>query len=132
MGGEKNLDTLLRKLQPVLNQGVYVFCSLKEPDLELIEKSICHFKEEEGTTLILKKEYADIEALSYTFEASWLTLQVHSALDAVGMTAAFSSALTNHGVSCNVIAGYHHDHLFVPVNETERAMQVLRTLSKGQ
>ncbi|MNG35746.1 hypothetical protein D3C84_1225580 [compost metagenome] len=61
--------------------------------------------------------------------AAWITLQVHSSLAAVGLTAAFASALGQANISCNVIAGYHHDHLFVAQADAERALAVLRQLA---
>ena len=67
--------------------------------------------------------------MDYSFVASWITLTVHSSLEAVGLTAAFSNALAGAGISCNVIAAYHHDHIFVPVHSTEKAMAALQSLS---
>ena len=71
------------------------------------------FKEEEGYTIILKKEMADSLNLEYSFVAAWITLTVYSSLEAVGLTAAFTKALSDEGISCNIVAGYYHDHLFV-------------------
>jgi hypothetical protein len=66
---------------------------------------------------------------SFDYVAAWITLNVHSALEAVGLTAAFATALGQAGISCNVIAGYYHDHLFVGQADAERAMHVLRDLA---
>ena len=86
--------------------------------------------EAEGTTLGLPRERADELGLTYAFVASWITLRVHSALDAVGLTAAFAAALTDEGISANVVAGYFHDHLFVPEDRRDDAMRALRDLAK--
>jgi hypothetical protein len=67
--------------------------------------------------------------LEYHFTAAWITLRVHSALDAVGLTAAVSLALTDAGISCNVVAGFHHDHLFVPHTRAADAVRVLEALA---
>ena len=72
---------------------------------------------------------ADRYQLSYEYVAAWITLQIHSALDAVGLTAAISRRLTDEGISCNVVAGYHHDHLFVAVEDADRALRALSALS---
>jgi uncharacterized protein len=61
--------------------------------------------------------------------AAWITLTVHSALEAVGLTAAFSKALADVNISCNVVAGYYHDHIFVPQQDAEKAMAVLESLA---
>jgi hypothetical protein len=58
-----------------------------------------------------------------------ITLMVHSALEGVGLTAAVSGALAGAGIACNVVAGFHHDHLFVPWARREEALAVLRDLA---
>jgi hypothetical protein len=56
---------------------------------------------------------------------------VHSSLEAVGLTAAFATALSREGISCNVLAGHHHDHILVATADAERAMDVLHGLAEG-
>ena len=113
MAGETDLNILLESLEPSLNLGSYVFISLKDINEILREDILFEFKEAEGITILLSKDKADKYNLDYEFVASWITLKVHSALDAVGLTAAVSSALTKHNISCNVVAAYYHDHIFV-------------------
>ncbi len=125
----KNLDILLKNLSPKLNEGEYVFVSVISLDGIDRDGIIAQFKEEEGTTLILKKEKADKLELSYEFVAAWITLTVHSSLEAVGLTAAFSTELAQHNISCNVVAGYYHDHLFVNTKDAQKAMDVLAQLA---
>ena len=130
MSGEKDLQNLLKSMKPEHNSGEYVFCeinSLGNINLDEIEML---FREEEGITLILKKEIADKLNLKYSFIASWITLTVHSSLEAVGLTAAFSKALAESGVSCNVVAAFYHDHIFVDQKDAEKAMQILNQFSE--
>ena len=128
-GGETNLAALLKNMHPELNEGEYVFCTVAE-DFPISHKDIiCAFKEKEGTTLILNKEIADALQLPCSYIASWITLTVHSSLEATGLTAAFSTALAQAGISCNVVAAYYHDHIFVDKKDADRAMEVLRELS---
>jgi hypothetical protein len=54
-----------------------------------------------------------------------ITLTVFSSLEGIGLTAAVSDALTRDGIPCNMVAAYHHDHVFVPSDKAERAMAVL-------
>jgi hypothetical protein len=75
------------------------------------------------------QEDADRLQLRYDFVAGWITLQVHSALAAVGLTAVVSTALADAGISCNVVAGYHHDHLLVPLERVDEALTVLHGLA---
>lgn len=131
MAGEQDLSLMLKNMQPHLQQGAYVFCSVKESIPDLLEKAIGTFKEKEGLTLILEKELADAHQLSYDFIAAWIRLDIHSALDAVGLTAAFSNALGKAHISCNVIAAYYHDHIFVAEKDAQAAMRVLKTLSEN-
>lgn len=130
MIGETNLDKLIKTMKPKLNVGEYVFCTAKDLKLFNIHEIVLFFKEEEGYTIILEKCIADSLQVDYTFIASWITLTVHSSLEAVGLTAAFSKALTNENISCNVIAGYFHDHIFVDKKDSEKAMTVLNKLSQ--
>lgn len=129
MAGETALATLLRSMNPQLNDGDYVFCTLPDHHVPSGIDVIGSFREQEGLTLIVAREHAEKAGLAFDYVAAWITLNVHSALEAVGLTAAFASALGQAGISCNVIAGYYHDHLFVGRADAERAMQVLRQLA---
>lgn len=128
--GETDIGILLRSLNPVLNEGEYVFCPVKGNVNIDIRDVLGSFNEEEGITIVVEKHVADEMNLSYSFVSSWITLQVHSSLEAVGLTAAFSKALSDAGISCNVIAAFYHDHIFVPVKEKSRAMEILTGLSQ--
>ena len=130
MPGETNLFLILSSLQPTINEGDYVFCAVKENFTVEELDALMIFKEEEGSTLIVRKETADKYNLDYSFVASWITLKVHSSLEAVGLTAAFSKALTEEKISCNVIAGFYHDHIFVAKNDGARAVKVLLELGE--
>lgn len=129
MSGKTNLHDLLKTLEPYHHTGDYVFCNLADPSRVKQKDILMLFKEEEGFTIIIKKEIADNLLLQYSFVASWITLKVHSSLEAVGLTAAFSSALAKEEISCNVIAAYYHDHIFVNKKDITKAMSVLHNLS---
>lgn len=125
MHGETNIDLLLKNMTPELNVGDYVFCTVKHQKYLKNKDIIGFFKEKEGYTVILPKSVADTLGLEYTYIMAWITLTVHSALDAVGLTAAFSNALAAANISCNVVAGFYHDHIFVGKEDAEKAMNVL-------
>ena len=125
--GEKSLDRLLRGMNPVLRSGTYVFCAL-ESEAEVPAAAIAVFREEEATTVVLERRDAEARGLNPLFEAAWITLTVHSDLGAVGFLAAVSSALAQGGISCNVFSAIAHDHLFVPLSEADRALEILRQL----
>lgn len=129
MSGETNLKNLIREMNPILNVGEYVFSTVSDINTVLRSDTLFEFKEEEGTTIILSKEKADKLNLPYHYIASWITLKVHSSLEAVGLTAAFSTELTKHNISCNVVAGYYHDHIFLDKKDEQKAMKALKNLS---
>ena len=123
-----DLDTLIRSMEPFLHPGRYAFATLG-PETRLgPDRIIASIREPEGISVIVREEVAREVGLPVRFLASWITLMVGSDLEAVGLTAAIATALTGAGISCNVVAGGHHDHLFVPWEKGETAMAVLRAL----
>ncbi|WP_030295528.1 ACT domain-containing protein [Streptomyces katrae] len=130
MSGESDLRKLLSGMRPELHEGRYVFCTV--PGVTAPPSAaapVATVLEAEGLTVVLRQEDADAAGLAYDHTAGWITLRIHSALDAVGLTGAFAAELAAHGLSCNVIAGYHHDHLFVPAERPAEAVAVLEQLA---
>ncbi|GAA1762685.1 hypothetical protein GCM10009712_09250 [Pseudarthrobacter sulfonivorans] len=128
MTGETNLQALLATLHPVLRDGEYVY--VLWPHGRPLDAGIqAAVREAEGLTVVLPRETADSLGLPYDFVGAWITLQVHSEVEAVGLTAAVGKALTDARISCNVLAGFHHDHLLVPIADAPRALEVLHELS---
>lgn len=127
MTGITDLAVLLRDMQPALRGGEYVYCTLPRDDARDLAglHPLGTFLEDEGLTLILDRATADREGLSCSAPMRCITLTVHSALEAVGLTAAVSAALTRHGISANVVAAFYHDHIFVPAADADRAMVAL-------
>ncbi|CAM5654747.1 ACT domain-containing protein [Streptomyces atroolivaceus] len=129
MRGERDLRTLLHGLRPELRPGRYVYVTLPGGDVPRSVTPVVTVSEQEGLTLVVQEAQAVAAGLDHHFVAGWITLRVHSALEAVGLTAAVSLALTDAGISCNVVAGFHHDHLFVPYARAAEAVQVLEALA---
>lgn len=126
--GSSDLETLLSSLDPYLHDGVYVFSSVPfDTDLSVVEV-VSTFREDEGLTIILAESEAVSAGFPVLFRAAWITLTVLSPLEAIGLTAVFSSALAKAGISCNVVAGACHDHIFVPAEWAEDALNTLRGL----
>jgi uncharacterized protein len=129
VAGERDLQVLLSSAHPELRRGTFVFVVVHDEALLDALAPEATIREPEGLTAVVRRERADALALPYDYLAAWITLNVQSALDAVGLTAAVSTALARAGVSCNVIAGYHHDHLLVPADRAADALEALSDLS---
>lgn len=125
---EKQTDKLIKNVQPFLNPGKYVFISVEESKEIPAGDIICLFREQEGVTYVIEKQKAEALKLDYSFIAAWISLNVYSSLEAVGLTAKVSQALAEENISCNAIAAFHHDHIFVPYNHADKAMALLRKL----
>lgn len=125
-----DLDVLLESMEPELHDGEFQYCTV--PPGATVPAG-CHpvatVAEPEGTTMILPAAEAAAAGLAGSFRCSWITLTVNSALEAVGLTAAVARALGRDGIACNVVAGFHHDHLFVPVEQAAGAMRALQALA---
>jgi hypothetical protein len=129
-GPVADLAQLLRSLRPALNPGVYAFASVPAGTDVSALRPIATFREAEGLTIVVEEQLARQAGVRILFRAAWLTLTVHSDLQAVGLTAAVATALTRANISCNVIAAAFHDHIFVPVEAAEAALAVLQALQR--
>jgi uncharacterized protein len=129
VSGETDLAKMLATLDVERRPGRFAFVSGDHPELRTVAAAM--IEEDEGTTLVVPVDNARAAGIAVEFEAAWLTLTVFSALDAVGLTAAFSAALGAVDIPCNVLAGYHHDHLLVPVDRADDAIAALRALAAG-
>lgn len=130
MAGETNLNTLLRDMTAHLHPETYVFATLPVgAPVPATANPRMVFHEAEGTTLILLKSEADALSLPSEFPCRMITLDIHSALEAVGFIARIANVLAEEGMGVNPVAGYFHDHLFVPEDRAEDAIRALKTLS---
>lgn len=127
--GESDLTILLSGMRPRLNPGRYVF-TVTDGAVPPGVIPIVTVAEQEGLTLVVRLAEADAAGLAYEYVAGWITLRIHSALDAVGLTAAVTRELAEAGLSSNVVAGFHHDHLFVRYEHAARAVAVLDDLAR--
>jgi hypothetical protein len=120
-------------MNPQLQEGTYVYVQCNETIPNLNDsRIIASVRETEGLCLIVKDSYATEQGLQPSIACAWITLNVNSDLAAIGLTAAFATALAKSGISCNVLAGLHHDHIFVPVHQATLALQELQALQQSQ
>ncbi len=120
------------KKKVILNEGEYVFCSITDINKISIDNIISSFKESEGYSIIISKEEAIKNNLPFYFVSAWITLDIESTLDSVGLTSVFSKKLKKAGISCNVVAAYHHDHIFIPYQERLKAIKILSDMYESQ
>jgi hypothetical protein len=128
MTGERDLGRLLAGLSPERRHGEVVIVAV--PDAAGLP-ALATVTEEDAITVVLRREDADRLGLGYDWVAAWVTLTVHSSWEAVGMTAAVAQALADVGIPCNVLAGFRHDHLLIPIEQADAAIAALRSLAGG-
>ena len=129
MSGELNLDTLLKALSAKLIEGVFVIVTVPFGEVPVGLAPRMLFRESEGTTLILLKSEAEAHGLGHEFPSRMITLNVHSSLEAVGFMAVIATALAKQGMGVNPVAGFYHDHLFIPEDRVQDALDVLAQLA---
>ncbi|WP_127902642.1 ACT domain-containing protein [Solirhodobacter olei] len=131
MSGETDLDRLLAGMEPILHPGTYAFATLGAGALPPTITPRMTFREAEGMTVILLRQDAEAAGIACGFPSRMITLNVHSALEAVGFLARITTALAAEGIGVNPVAAFYHDHLFVPEDRAEDALAILRRLAAG-
>lgn len=131
MAGEQSLELLLQSMEPILHPEIYVFCTVgQNVDITDIDP-IMQFREAEGLTLIIEKTKAELQQLEGEFPCRMITLNIHSALDAVGFLAVITTQLATLGMGVNPVSAFYHDHLFVPADRAEEALRALQGMTKA-
>lgn len=133
MPGEESLEKLLSFMNPRLDENEFVFCSFNGSDFGEYTYLLptAAVLEDEGISLVVSKDKADKHNLKYGTVFKKITLTVHSSLDAVGLTAIVSGKLSEKGIPANMTTGLYHDHIFVPVQRAEEALDVLSKIKVG-
>lgn len=129
MTGFRDLRFLLENIEPRHIPGEFVFCSIDTNTLRALRDTpLLIFRETEGITVVILKDVALENGL--TFDTTWglLTLSVHSDLEAIGFLAAVSKVLADSGISVNVVSAYYHDHLFVPYSKIYEVLHILEEI----
>lgn len=118
---------MISGMTPELKAGQYVFCAAGDCDWAALQP-LAMFREAEGVSMILECDAALAAGLPVEAPMALITLNVYSALDGVGLTAAVATALAHAGIACNMVAALNHDHVFVPAEQAQEAMTVLLAL----
>ena len=128
--GMKSLHTLDETLAALDAQveGNYVFATTDTvpPGLE----PFAVVREKEGLTIVAKATEAYEYGLGRSELFARITPTAVTSLDSVGLTATITQTVASLGIPCNVIAGFHHDHFFVPAERAQEVVAMLAGLSK--
>lgn len=129
--GEKSLEVLLSTLTTTLHPTTYVFATLRDTTkLPPISEIQLFFRESEGITVIVSKDFADAQGIEYFFPCKMITLNVTSSLEAVGFMAVLATRLATKSMGVNPVSGFYHDHLFVPLGREEEAVEELKLVAE--
>ena len=123
--GETDLAEMLATLRVVRREGTFTMGESDDAPAAVVARAHARIDEEESTTYVVEVADAVAAGWEVPVEMAWLTLAVHSSLEAVGLTAHVSGVLAQEDIPCNVLAGYHHDHLLVPLDRADRAIELL-------
>ncbi|WP_397542267.1 ACT domain-containing protein [Roseovarius salis] len=123
---------MIAGMAPVRDPATWHFCTVADAAGAALHfpEALAIFREAEGISLVLDAQAAARHGFDTGLPMARITLSMHSALDGVGLTAAVARALAGAGIPCNMVAAYHHDHAFVPLEDADRAMAVLQDLSQ--
>lgn len=122
---------MLRSLKAERRPGVFTYVAVPTPTPGMLAAAHATVNEGELTTVVLPVQSAERAGLPIVVELAWLTLTVQSSLEAVGLTAAVSARLADDEIPCNVLAGYRHDHILVPVDRVDGAVAAIGSLAAG-
>ena len=130
----RETGAMIADMAPRADARVWHFCTTADAGLaaRAAPRALASFAEDEGLSFILPQAAASDLGFDTGLAMARITLAVTSALDGVGLTAAVAGALAADGIACNIVAAFHHDHVFVPRAQATRALAVLRALAAGQ
>ncbi|KPA22966.1 ACT domain protein [Shimia sp. SK013] len=130
----KTAFEMISGMNPELKNGLYVFTITREKEVleRLLPEALCLYREAEGLSMILPVAVAAREGFDTDQPMRCITLNVYSALEGVGLTAAVATELAAHGIACNMVAAYHHDHAFVPAAQAENAVRILKSRQQAE
>ena len=127
MSGEMDLAVLLRSMEPVLDAAPYGYGVVPVGGV-VPDGVFAVIAEAEGMTVVAAVDLLSLAGIAFDGQWARISLTVHSALAAVGLTAAIAAALAKQGISANVVAGFYHDHVFVQWARRADAMAALNAL----
>lgn len=132
MSGQQNLQAVLDSLRVSCDDVEYGFANVKDASNISIDDVQGTFKEDESLTVIAPVKYLANKGIQYEGSYAKLTIEVHTSLELVGLTAVLAAQLADRGISANVVAAYFHDHIFVQHNLRQDAIEALEQLKNNE
>jgi hypothetical protein len=131
MSGITDLQQTLSSLKVVCDDIEYGFASIADSSSIEPEKVLATFQENDRLAIIAPKAYLDSLSIENEGPYAKLTIDVHTSLELVGLTAVMATKLAEHGISANVVAAFYHDHVFVQYGSRDKAIQLLEDLKNN-
>jgi uncharacterized protein len=125
MSGQKNLAEVIKSLKASCDNIEYGFAAVQNNKISIDDQVFCTVKENEGFTIIADKKYFETNGIKYDCPFAKLTIETHTSLDLIGLTAVLSKKLADNNIPANIIAGYYHDHIFVPYELRQKAIDLI-------
>lgn len=131
MSGLTDLRETLNSIQVSCDNIKYGFASIKDKTLIDRDSVLSTFHENGQLAVVAPKHYLDSKGIENEGPYAKLTIEVHTSLELVGLTAVMATKLAEHGISANVIAAFYHDHVFVQYGLKDKAKQLLEDLKSS-
>lgn len=128
MSGLTDLKDTLDSLKVSCDEIEYGFASIPDDSVISRDKVLATFQENGRLAVIAPKEYLDSKEIENEGPYAKLTIDVHTSLELVGLTAVMATKLAKNGISANVVAAFYHDHVFVQYNLRQRAIELLESM----
>lgn len=130
MTGKTDLSDVLQSLKISCDDKKYGFASV-EKIMDVNDSVLGVFKEKEGITVFAEEFYFKEKNIQYEGPFAKLTIEIHTSLELVGLTAILANKLAEHNISANVVAAFFHDHIFVQYDLRDQAIDSLMSLKKS-
>ncbi len=128
MSGLTDLKDTLDSLKVSCDEIEYSFASVPDDSLISRDKVLATFQENGRLAVIAPKEFLDSKEIENEGPYAKLTIDVHTSLELVGLTAVMATKLAKNGISANVVAAFYHDHVFVQYDLRKKAIELLESL----
>jgi len=128
MSGITDLKQTLSSLKVICDDIEYGFASVSLDSTIDREKVLATFHEDGYLAIIAPSAYLDSKGIENEGPFAKLTIDVHTSLEMVGLTAVLSTKLAEHEISANVVAAFYHDHVFVQYKLRQKAIELLESL----